>query len=196
MASNNNPGADNTVKPVTQLLHAWQAGDGQALDQLMSLVYHELHRLAEHYMRSERPDHTLQPTSLVHEAYLRLVDSDVGFKDRVHFFAVSSTIMRRVLIDHARGKKRAKRAGHHVTLDEDLLGSEADTVDVIALDDALTRLAAQDSRKGRVIELVFFGGLKYNEVAEVLDISPATVERDLRMAKAWLYRDLRPNPAT
>lgn len=176
---------------VTALLLAWREGDQEALDRLMSLVYHELHNLARRYMRGERPDHTLQPTSLVHEAYLRLVESDGAVQDRVHFFAVAATVMRRVLIDHARARGRAKRAGHRVTLDESLVAGGDGAVDILALDDALDRLGAHDDRKRRVIELVYFGGLTRDEVADVLEISAATVDRDLRMARAWLYQALQ-----
>ncbi len=180
----------STKGAVTRLLGAWRSGDSAAREQLISLVYHELHGLAQGYMRGEREDHTLQPTSLVHEAYLRLVDSGVSIKDRVHFFALAATVMRRVLIDHARSRARAKRAGQRVTLDEGLVSNEESSVDLLALDDALNRLGKQDDRKKRVVEFVYFGGLTRDEVAAVLNISVATVDRDLKMAKAWLFRAL------
>jgi len=177
---------------VTQLLQAWRHGDDDAPQRLMPLIYDELKRLAERAMRRERPDHTLQPTALVHEAFLRLVDAEVDWQDRIHFMATAATVMRRVLVDHARAKARLKRGGDvkKVTLDEGLtIGSEPSEV-VLALDQAMTRLAEIDERKSRVVELHYFGGLTYDETAAALDISAATVDRDLRMARAWLYREM------
>lgn len=181
------------TKPVTQLLRQWRAGNQQALDQLMPLVYDELHRLASHYMKSERQDHTLQATALVNEAFIRLVDLDVPWQDRTHFFAVAARLLRRILVDHAKSHRRAKRAGGQVkmTLDEVLLPSSEPDKEIIALDDALKSLAAMDERKGQLVELHFFGGLTYDEMAEALGISQATVHRELRLAKAWLYHELR-----
>lgn len=177
---------------VTQLLRAWRQGDTDAPERLMPLIYDELKRLAQHAMRGERADHTLQPTALVHEAYLRLVDADVDWQDRVHFLATAARVMRRVLVDHARSKARLKRGGDvtKVRLEEALtIGSEPSEV-VLALDEAMDRLAELDERKSRVVELHYFGGLTYDETAAALDISAATVDRDLRMARAWLYREM------
>ncbi len=159
----------------------------------MPLVYDELRRLAAHYMRGERPEHTLQATALVNEAYLRLVDMEVSWQDRAHFFAVASRLMRRLLVDHARAHQRVKRHsdGPKVTFDEALEVSAEPASDVIALDEALTQLAAFDPRKSEIIELHFFGGLGNEEVAEALGISRATVQRELRLAKAWLNHELK-----
>ena len=177
---------------VTQLLLEWRAGNQQALDSLMPVVYDELRRLAQHYMRSESPEHTLQATALVNEAYLRLVDMKVSWQDRAHFFAVAARLMRRMLVDHARAQHRAKReGGPKVSLDDALEVSCKPASDLLVLDEALTRLATLDQRKSEVIELHFFAGLSNEEVAEALGISRATVQRDLRMAKAWLKRELK-----
>lgn len=175
---------------VSELLLTWRTGDRGALDRLIPLVHEELRRLAEQCMRGERPGHTLQPTALVHEAYLRLVDSDVAWQDRAHFFAVAATTMRRVLVDHARAKGRAKRGGHPVSLEDSLLVAPDRADDFLVVNDALDRLAAQDARAARVVELHYFGGLTYEEAAEALGISAATVDRDLRFARAWLHRAL------
>lgn len=179
------------LKPVTQLLHEWRAGNQEALNQLMPLVYGELRRLAGHHMKSERASHTLQPTALVNEAYIKLVEMEVSWQDRTHFFAVASRLLRRILVDHAKGHRRDKRGGGQVrvTLDEKLGASGVDT-DILALDDAIARLSAFDERKVRIIELHFFGGLTYVEMAEALGISQATVHRELRLAKAWLHHEL------
>jgi len=177
---------------VTQLLQQWGSGNKEALDQLMPLVYDQLKRLASNCLRAERPHHTLRATALVHEAYLRLVESDVNFQDRVHFYAVSARILRRILVDYARSQKRQKRGGEFekIPLDDAVLvGPQADR-GIIALDDAMKRLAAQDQRKSDLIELLFFGGLTYDEAAEALKVSPATVHRELTLAKAWLHREL------
>jgi RNA polymerase sigma factor (TIGR02999 family) len=178
---------------VTQLLASWRTGDDTALERLVPLVYDELHALAERHFAAERPGHTLQATALVHEAYLRLVDADLTLDDRAHFLALAARTMRRILVDHARGRRRHKRGGGQVavTLDEAVAGGSEPNEDVVALDEALQRLAAVDERKARVVELHFFGGLNYDETARALDISPATVDRDLRLAKAWLIRELR-----
>lgn len=185
--------SDATDNTVTQLLAAWRAGDTGHLDRLLPLVYAELHQLAQRQMRSERPGHTLQATALVHEAFLRLSGADVPWQDRVHFFALAANTMRRVLVDHAKARRRGKRGGGaaHVPLEEALHVREAPSEDVEALDDALERLAARDARKARVVELHYFAGLNYDEIAQALSISPATVDRDLRFAKAWLFADLR-----
>ncbi len=177
---------------VTRLLHAWREGDSDALERLTPMVYQELRRLARAHMRGERAGHLLQTTALVHEAYIRLVDLELGFRDRVHFFAVSARLMRRVLVDLARERQAAKRGGEAVVLplEEELLPGRAPGADILALDLALEQLASFDSRKARVVELRIFGGLTIDETAEVLEVGHATVERDLKMAKAWLARQL------
>jgi len=184
---------------ISGLLRAWGGGDPAALDRLTPLVYDELRRLARRYMRNERAGNTLQTTALVNEAYLRLVDiTNVGWKDRIHFFAVSSQMMRRILVDAARARASAKRGGQvkrvdhssAVNLDQIAdLGSNRGA-ELIALDDALEALAQIDPRKVQVIELRFFGGLSVEEAAEVLKISPQSVLRDWKLAKAWLMREL------
>jgi len=176
---------------VTAMLKAWRGGDAGALERLVPLVHAELHRLAEGCMRGERPDHTLQATALVNEAYLRLVDADVEWQDRAHFFAVAATTMRRILVDHARAKGRKKRAATRVSLEESVIVAPDRDAEMVAIDDALTALEANDARAAKVVELHYFGGLTYQEIAEALRISPATVDRDLRFAKSWLYRELR-----
>jgi RNA polymerase sigma-70 factor (ECF subfamily) len=178
---------------VTRLLRAWGQGDEQALEKLTPVVYDELRRMARHYMHRERDGHTLQTTALVNEAYLRLVDAaGVNWQDRVHFFAVSAQIMRRILVDAARARGSRKRGGAtpRVNLDEiPDLGSGRAT-ELVALDDALNALADFDPRKAKVIELRFFGGLSVEETAEVLKISPQSVMRDWKLAKAWLGREM------
>ncbi len=178
---------------VTQLLRAWGNGDDGALDRLTPLVEAELRRLARGYMARERCGHTLQITALVNEAFLRLTDARrVRWQDRAHFLGISARLMRRVLVDHARSRGYRKRGGgaERVTLTEGLLLSAEPVMDVVALDRALEALAAIDARKGRVIELRFFGGLSVEETAEVLHVSPDTVKRDWRLAKLWLLREL------
>jgi RNA polymerase sigma factor (TIGR02999 family) len=177
---------------VTQLLQQWSGGNKEALDRLMPYVYDQLRKLAAKYLRSERPDHTLRATALVHEAYVRLIDSDVDWQDRVHFFAVSARLLRRILVDHAKSRNRHKRGGdfQKIPLDEAILVGPQSDRGIMELDEALERLAAQDPRKSELIELLFFGGLTYEEAAAALKISPATVHRELKMAKAWLYREL------
>jgi len=177
---------------VTQLLRQWGSGNKQALDELMPFVYDQLRKLASNCLRAERPDHTLRATALVHEAYMRLVDSDVAWEDRVHFFAVSARLLRRILVDHARSNNRQKRGGEFqkIPLDEAVLVGPQGDKGIVELDEALQRLAAQDQRKSELIELLFFGGLTYDEAAAALNISPATVHRELTLAKAWLYREL------
>ena len=179
-------------RAITQLLVAWNNGDDQALQRLIPLVHDELHRLAHTYMRGERTGHPLQTTALVNEAYLRLIDSSrVRWQNRAHFFAASARLMRRILVDFARARRKHKRGGGlvHIPLDEALVAGEQ-TTDVIALDDALKALAAVDERKSRVVELRYFGGLSVEETAEVLKISAVTVMRDWGFAKAWLLREL------
>ncbi len=178
-------------KPVTQLLRAWRSGNKDALDRLIEVVYEELHRLAERYMNGERKDHTLQATALVNEAYLRLVDSGIDWQDRAHFFAVAASIMRRILVDHARALGRKKRAGHKVTLEESAVLSADRSAELLAVDDALSALAVNDPRAARVIEMFYFGGLKYSEIAEAMSISEATVDRDLRFGKSWLLKEIK-----
>lgn len=183
---------------ITELLRAWRSGQGTALDRLVPLVYDELRRLASRAMGGERTDHTLQTTALIHEAYLRLLGAEVEWADRVHFYAVAAQTMRRILVDYARAGARDKRGGDaiRIPLEEDLAAAAARPPDVIALDEALERLSTLDQRKARAVELHYFGGLTYDEVAHVLGISPATVDRELRMAKAWLYRELTDEGAT
>jgi len=177
---------------VTSLLHQWKSGDDKALDELMPFVYDELHRLSLRCLMRERPDHTLRATELVHEAYLRLMGANVDWQDRIHFFAVAARVMRRILVDYAKSHGRQKRGGglEPVPLDESVvIGSGAESI-VLELDEALERLAANDPRKSEIVELLFFGGMTYDETAAALEISPATVHRELKLAKAWLYREL------
>jgi RNA polymerase sigma factor (TIGR02999 family) len=177
---------------VTQLLHAWSRGDVAAREQLFPLVYAELRQRAARYLRRERPAHTLQPTALVHEAYIRLSGRNEGWKDRAQFFAVASQVMRRILVDHARARGAAKRPGRRmqITLTEEVAAPDAREVDLLALDDALDQLAVADPRQARLVELRFFGGMTNEEVASVLGVSEATVYREWRLAKAWLYQSL------
>ncbi|HEY8061676.1 MAG TPA: sigma-70 family RNA polymerase sigma factor [Gemmatimonadales bacterium] len=178
---------------VTRLLDGVGRGDPAAADQLMPLVYAELRTIAGKHMRGERTDHTLQPTALVHEAYLRLIGgAPISFENRVHFLRAASQVMRRVLVDHARARGTAKRGGSlNLTLDEAIAGVDNDTVELLVVDDAMTQLAAADPRWAQVAELRVFGGLSVAEVAAALGISTATVKRDWQFAKAWLSRALR-----
>ena len=179
-------------KEVSQLLAAWSDGDRAALDELTPLVYEELHRLAHKHMSRERQGHTLQTSALVNEAYMRLVDYErMQWKDRAHFFAVSSQAMRRILVEHAR-RHNLKRGGNiqHVSLDEAAVIGGDEDVDLVALDRALTGLARMDPRKAQIVEMRFFGGLSVEDTAEVLKISPITVKRDWRAARAWLHHEL------
>jgi RNA polymerase sigma-70 factor, ECF subfamily len=183
----------SSLNEVTQLLVDWSSGNKAALDQLMPLVYKELRRLAAYYLRRERHNHTLQSAALVNEAYLRLVDySNLRWQDRAQFFGLAAQLMRRILIDHARRHHYAKRGGgaRDVSLDEAAVLSEERASDLVALDDALTGLAAVDPRKSQVVELRFFGGLNIEETAEVLNISSMTVQREWRWAKAYLHREI------
>ena len=178
---------------VTQLLLDCSNGDHVAFDKLFPLVYEELHRLAASYMSRERAGHTLQTTALVHEAYLRLVNQQgAGWQSRTHFFAVAAKVMRHLLVDYSKTRTRAKRGGSDVklSLDEAVILSDERAADLLALDDALTSLAAIDHRKSRVVEMRFFGGLSNEEIAEVLNVSPNTVIRDWSVAKAWLHREV------
>jgi len=182
-----------TTHEVTELLLAWSNGEKNALESLAPLVYKELHRLAHYYMSRERPDHTLQTSALVNEAYLRLVDQKrVQCQNRAHFFAISAQLMRQILINHAQSRRCLKRGrgARKVSLDEAIIVSEERSEDLLALDDALNELAKVDPRKSKVVELRFFGGLSVEETAEALDVSPVTVMREWRLAKAWLYREL------
>jgi RNA polymerase sigma factor (TIGR02999 family) len=175
---------------VTELLKKWRGGDQAALDALMPLVYDELRRVAHNHLQRERSDHTLQSTALVHEAYLRLVDRARQLENRQHFFAIAAQLMRQILVDHARKHRSLKRdGGYKLALDEAIKIPEKD-VDLVDLDDALKELSSMDPRQGQVVELRFFGGLSIDETAEVLSISPATVERYWASARAWLYREM------
>jgi RNA polymerase sigma-70 factor (ECF subfamily) len=190
------PGDEEVQKPpvgeVSGLLRAWGDGDRAALDRLTPIVYDELRRLASRYMRGERPGHSLQTTALVNEAYMRLVDyKSMQWQNRAHFFAVSSQLMRRILVEHAR-RHNLKRGGGvpHVAFEDTAEVGGDRAADLVALDDALHALAGVDPRKVQVVEMRFFGGLSVEETAEVLKISPVTVMRDWSTAKAWLYREL------
>jgi RNA polymerase sigma factor (TIGR02999 family) len=181
-------------KGVTQMLVAWGNGDKSALEKLMPLVYNELHRLAARRLRQEQPDHTIQATALVHEAYLRLIDQrNVRWQNRAHFFGIAAQMMRRILVDYARNQHAVKRGGdrYKVTLDEKIALLEERNLDLVALDDALNLLASIDARKSQLVELRFFAGLTIEETAEVLGISVATAKRDWTMAKVWLYREVK-----
>ena len=178
----------------TALLLAWGRGEAAALDRLLPLVHEELRRIAHRHMRHERADHTLQASALVNEAYLRLIEiKQVRWQNRVHFFAMASRIMRRILVDAARAKRYQKRGagGQKVSLDEALVVAETPAEDIVALNDALIALEAFDPRKCRVVEMRFFGGLSVEETAEALHLSAGTIMRDWRLAKAWLARELR-----
>jgi len=180
---------------VSQLLVEWRNGDQEALDRLMPLVYDELRRIAGRYMNRERSEHTLQTTALVNEAYLRLVDQkNVDWQNRAHFFAVAASVMRHLLVDHARARGRIRRGAdpQQVSLDEAALISEQKGEEMIALDEALTKLAAIDERKVKIVELRYFSGLSAEETATVLGVSEITVKREWLKAKAWLYRELSP----
>jgi RNA polymerase sigma factor (TIGR02999 family) len=185
---------DMDAPDVTTLLHAWSAGDRVAGDRLVALIYGELRHRAAAQLRRERSDHTLQPTALVHEAYLRLMNQKrVVWQNRAQFFGVASQIMRRILVDHARRGRTARRSGRwtQIALDDRLPGVPPADIDVLALHDALNGLAEFDSRKSRIAELRFFGGLSLQETAHLLDISVATAERDWQAARAWLYLKLK-----
>lgn len=184
--------ANNNTQQITQLLKEWSGGDQNSLDKLMPLVYEELRRQASRYLRKERAGHTLQTTALIHEAYLKLIDQrNVQWQNRAHFFAIAAQAMRRILVDYARERKREKRGGsaENLPIEEALqISSNEKSVDLVALDDALTKLAQFDERQARIVELRYFSGLDIDETAEVLGISNATVRRDWNMAKAWLYQ--------
>lgn len=178
---------------VTQMLHDWSKGDQKILDRLIPIVYEELRRQATRYLRRERPGHTLQTTALIHEAYIRLIDQkSVRWQNRAHFFAISAQLMRRILVDHARSRQAAKRGGSDIKLplEEAMIVSQGREVNLVALDEALERLAVIDPQQSRVVELRFFSGLSVEETAEVLGVSPRTVTRDWNVAKAWLRREI------
>jgi RNA polymerase sigma factor (TIGR02999 family) len=181
------------ARAVTRLLEDWRAGDEGALGELTPLVYDELHRLARRYMRSERPDHTLQATGLVNEAFIRMAGMDVSWAGRAHFYAVASRLMRRILVDYAKAHRSDKRGGGErpSTLEEvPFAAPDAQAADILVIDEALARLAQFDGRKSDIVVLHFFGGMTYDETAEALGISAATVHRELRLGKAWLLNEL------
>jgi len=180
-------------KAITQLLEAWRKGDEAARDELMTVVYQELHRLAHHYMKHELPGHTLQTSALVNEAYMRLIDqNNVQWQNRAHFYGIAAQMMRRILVDYARSRQYAKRGGgiRDLPLEEALIMSQERNEEVIALDETLERLAEFDPRKSKIVEFRFFAGLSIEETAEVLAVSPGTVMRDWTLAKAWLRREM------
>ncbi len=184
---------DQSSHEVTQILRDWSGGDASAAERLMPLVYDELRRLARSYLRRERSDHTLQPTALVNEAYLKLVDqSRVSWQDRHHFFGIAAQMMRRVLVDHARANAAEKRGGQRdkVPLDEAIVPTRERAAELVELDDALQRLTDVFPRKGKVVELRFFGGFSVEESAEILGVSDKTVMREWESAKLWLYREM------
>jgi RNA polymerase sigma-70 factor, ECF subfamily len=182
------------TESITRLLIELTEGNHAAVDALLPLIYDELRSLAANYLRRERPDHTLQPTALVHEAYLRLVDQmHVNWQNRAHFFGIAAQMMRRILIDHARSRDAGKRgqAFQKISLDENIDKAAERSAELIALDDALNELAEIDEQKSRIVELRYFGGLTFEETAEVLGVSAVTVKRHWRMAKAWLYGQMQ-----
>lgn len=178
---------------VTVLLQQWRRGDEAALEKLTPLIYKQLRRIAARYLRDEPPGHTWQATDLVHESYLQLAGADVDWQDRAHFLAVAARQMRRLLVDHARNKRRAKRGGGAlpVTFEEGLLPAQSPDEDLLDLDRALERLAERDTRKAAILELHVFGGLSYEEIAAALDLSTATVNRELRFARAWVFKEVQ-----
>ena len=184
--------AETTSQPVSELLANWRAGDEESLRRLLPIVYNELRRLAHYHLRKERPDHTLQTTALVHEAYVRLIKQEpMDFENRAHFFAVCANLMRQILVDYARRRKAAKRdAGYKLTLDDGIAVPQSRCVDLIALDDALNALAKLDPQQCRVVELRFFSGLSIEETSQVMGISPATVKRYWTTARLWLHNEI------
>jgi RNA polymerase sigma factor (TIGR02999 family) len=184
--------SESSPNQVTELLAKWKRGDQESLQALLPLVYSELRRLAQHHLRGERVDHTLQSTALVHEAYLRLVKpGSLQLESRRHFFALASRVMREILVDHARSRNAGKRdGGTRLTLDEAAELSKSKGVDLLALDDALNELSRMSARQSRIVELRFFGGLSIEETAEFLEVSSATIEREWAVARAWLYREI------
>jgi RNA polymerase sigma factor (TIGR02999 family) len=191
--------AGTVASEVTQLLSEWGKGNQAALDALVPLVYQDLHQRARNYLRHERPDHTLQPTALIHEAYLRLVDERTPeWNGRAHFFAIASRVMRQILVDHARRHGAGKRGSGaaNVSLDEALVPARSENDELIALDEALAKLAAFDERKSRIVEMRYFGGCTVEETAEALGVAGITVMREMRLAEAWLRRTMRGEHAT
>lgn len=187
------PRIDPVTRNITHLLKEWSDGDQQALDELTPLVYEELRQQARRYLRKERPNHSLQATALINEAFLRLIDvTDVQWQNRAHFFAIAAKLMRRILVDHARRRDAEKRGGSQVclTLDEGLAWASEPDVDLLAVDEALDTLATIDEQQARVVELRFFSGLTVEETAAALGISPKTVKRDWSVARAWLKREI------
>lgn len=185
----------NDNQQITHMLRDWSGGNREALESLLPLVYDELHRQAASFLRRERSDHTLQATALINETYLKLIDQrDVNWENRTHFFAIAASLMRRILVDHARSKNREKRGGDAIklTLNEDVLNSKSEekSIDLMALDEALTRLEKLDEQQAKIVELRYFSGLTLEETAEALRISRTTVATDWAMAKAWLHREL------
>jgi RNA polymerase sigma factor (TIGR02999 family) len=180
-------------QPISDLLAKWQGGDEEALRALLPLVYNELRRLAHHYLKAERPGHTLQSTALVHEAYVRLTQRGrVQVDNRAHFFAMAAQLMRQVLVDYARTRRAAKRdMGHRITWDDAIIWAKDRSPDLVALDDALTELAKLDAQQSRIVEMRFFGGLSIEETSRALAVSPATVKREWSSARAWLHREIK-----
>lgn len=183
----------DSTKGITQLLIDWSNGDPAALDNLMPVVYDELRKLANAYLKRERPGHTLQPTALINEAYMRLVDQTASYKNRTHFFSIAARLMRQILVDHARARYAARRGGEHQNLPlEDMVNLAQDKpYDLVALDDALRGLEVMDPQQSRIVELRYFGGLTIEETAEILGISHATVEREWNLARCWLRTQIR-----
>jgi len=183
---------ETSIESVSALLRKWRGGDEEALQDLLPLVYNELRRLAHHYLQRQRPNHTLQSTALVHEAYLRLVKQREGkFQNRAHFFAICAQLMRQILVEYARSQQAAKRnAGRTITFNDEIQLVKSRNLDLVALDDALSTLARLDLQQSRIVELRFFGGLSIEDTAQVLGISPATVKRDWSTAKAWLRHEM------
>jgi RNA polymerase sigma factor (TIGR02999 family) len=188
----------SSTSPPGELLKRWRSGDDEALHRLLPLVYEELRRIARRHLRRERSGHTLQTTALIHEAYLRLIDQQaVGVRDRCHFVALTSHLMRQILVDHARARMARKRdAGYRVTLADNVAVTEPQEIDVLAVDEALTRLAVLDPQQARIVELRYFGGLSIRETSEALAVSEATVKRDWATARAWLHRAMGKAPRT
>lgn len=188
------PETSEKSKEITEMLRAWSEGKPEALDLVLPFVYKELHQQARRYLRREQENHTLQPTALINEAYLKLIEQkNIQFESRTHFFAIAANLMRQILVDHARTKHRLKRGGvnSNLPLEEALLvATEEKNIDLIALDEALSRLGKMDAQQARIVELKYFADLTLQETAEVLGISTATVKRDWQTAKAWLYREM------
>lgn len=181
-----------TASEITQLLHKMRKGDRSAAEQVLALLYNELHRLAERYMRKERPDHTLQATALIHEVYLRIEGEDIDWQNRAHFLGIAAHVMRQVLVDHARARGAQRRAGglQRVEMHEDLMVSPERLNEVVSVDAALTQLAAENARQARVVELRYFGGFSVEQIAQILDIAPRSVKRDWSLARMRLARVL------